>query len=82
VNPGLEVEEWLHTYGHDSGTALDLAQQVRDLEGAAWRNRIQGCACCGDVEREKGSAEEERLRDCLLLGLVRWRKGRQGERTL
>jgi hypothetical protein len=61
---------------------LDLAQQVRDLEGAVWRKRIQGCACCGDLEKEKALGEEERLRDCLLLELVRWRKGRQGEWTL
>ena len=60
-----------------------MAQEVRDPEGAVWCKCIQGyCACCGDPEKEKGLAEEERLRDCLLLGLVRWRKGRQGERTL
>jgi hypothetical protein len=73
----------MHTYGHDSGTVLDSVQEVRDPEGVVWRKCIRGCrACCGDLEKEKGVAEEERPQDCLLLGLVRWRKGHQGERTL
>ena len=46
------------------------------------RKRIQGCACRQDLEKEKGLVEEERLRDCLLLGLGRWRKGRRNEWAL
>jgi hypothetical protein len=65
---GLEAEAWLHTSGHGSGTHLEFAR-VRVPEGAVWRKRNQGCACCGDLEKEKGLVEEERLRDCLPLGL-------------
>lgn len=58
-------------YGHDCGTVLDLVQQVQDPEGAMWHKYIQDYACCRDLEKEKGLAEEERPWDCLLLGLGR-----------
>jgi len=80
--PGPEGAEWLHTCNHGSATLLELAQQVRDPEGAVWCKHNQGCACCQDQEeKEKGLVEEERLRDCLLLGLERCRKDRQGKRA-
>lgn len=47
-----------------------------------WRMYTLGCACCQDPENEKGLVEEERLRDCPLLGLRRWHRGRQVERAL
>lgn len=56
---GPEGEGWVHTSGHGSGTHLEFAQQVRDLEGAAWRMCNQGCACCRDLEKEKGLVGEE-----------------------
>jgi uncharacterized Zn finger protein len=80
--PGPEGAEWLHACNHGSATLSELAQQVRDPEGVEWRKRNQGCACCQDQEEEeKGVVEEERLRDCLLLGLERCRKDRQGSRA-
>jgi hypothetical protein len=53
-----------------------LAQQVRDLEGAVWRERIQGCTCCRDLEKEKGW---RRRKDCRTAFFWGWC---DGERTI
>ena len=81
-DPGLGAEGWLSTRSHGFGTHLEFAQEVRDPEGAVWRMYTLGCACCQDPENEKGLVEEERLRDCPLLGLRRWHRGRQVEWAL